>query len=169
MTINKLLVSLMTVLIVVIAVLYAQESNKASLVAPARPVSIVTKPIPIYPQASEVAILVNQERVKAGLPELIENPKLDASAAAKCADMVKYNYTAHYSPSGVRGHSFITAQFPNWHYIDENLSEYYPDSASAVAGWMGSPAHRAGILSPLYTDVGYAVCHDNWIVQHFEG
>ncbi len=132
------------------------------------PVAVVA-PVPAYPNASEVFTLVNNERIKAGLPALVDNPKLDASAAAKCADETQNNYHEHVSPSGVSWYTFVRAEYPRYTLAGENLSWGYPSSATAVAGLMGSPLHKANILNPTFTDVGYAVCNDNWVVQHFLG
>ncbi|KXK08561.1 MAG: Cysteine-rich secretory protein family protein [Microgenomates bacterium OLB22] len=43
----------------------------------------------------------------------------------------------------------------------ENLAKDFPNSQSAMDGWMNSPAHRLNILRPEYTEVGFAVVNGN--------
>jgi uncharacterized protein YkwD len=44
--------------------------------------------------------LINEQRIKNGVPPLINNPKLDEVSYLKGQDMVNNNYFAHYSPQG---------------------------------------------------------------------
>lgn len=134
---------------------------------------VVVEPLGVtHPIASEVATLVNNERVKAGELPLIDDPRLDASAAAKCADEDTKNYHAHVAPDGTSWVSFIKAQ-TYYNTAGENLSWNYPTSKGAVDGWMGSPPHRAAILNTRFTHAGYAVCgiegNNSELVEHFKG
>lgn len=145
------------------------NTNKPAPVSPPAAVQAVT-----HPNVEEVFTLVNAERVKAGLSPLVDDPRLDASAEAKCEDMLAKDYRAHIAPDGTVWSSFIKAQVGiNYRHIGENLSEYYKTSKGAVDGWMGSLEHKKNILTADYTNVGYAVCgttnDDNYIVQHFLG
>jgi uncharacterized protein YkwD len=125
------------------------------------------------PDKQQVFDLVNQERVKAGEAPLTDDVRLDASAQAKCADMVKYNYHEHVSPENVTWQSFFYPELQKSH-IGENLSWNYQAASGVVTGWMGSEGHRENILDATYNHVGYAVCgkstngfFDNAVVQHF--
>jgi uncharacterized protein YkwD len=125
------------------------------------------------PDKQQVFDLVNQERVKAGEAVLVDDARLDASAAAKCADMDTYNYKAHVSPQGVSWQSFFYPELQKSH-IGENLVENAYTAQQAINSWMGSPEHKANILDGSYNHVGYAVCgkstndlFDNAVVQHF--
>jgi uncharacterized protein YkwD len=133
-------------------------------------------PVPTI-ASSDVYTLVNQQRTTNGLQPLTDNPLLDKSAAEKCQDMATNKYIGHVSPTGVTWNSFIHNDYvtqlpPNTAVtLGENLSENYYTAPAAVAGWMGSPEHRANILNSNFTQVGYAVCRAdndiNVIVQHF--
>lgn len=116
--------------------------------------------------------LVNQERRKAGLPELAVNPLLDRSAAAKCADAQAKQYWGHDGPDGTTWYSFIRAQV-QYRRAGENLAYGYQSAAAVVAGWMDSPGHRANILNPAFSEVGHAVCtseaYPDYVAQHFIG
>lgn len=113
---------------------------------------------------------INKERVAAGLPALIETPSLETSAAAKCADMEARDYWAHNTPDGKTPWTFFTTTWP--HKEGENLAKMFQDSESVTQGWMNSPTHKANILEPSFTNVGYAICNGpqvNLVVQHFGG
>lgn len=117
----------------------------------------------------------NSQREQNGLPSLQENPRLNTSAAIKAEDMLREQYFAHESPSGVKiadlardvGYDFIL--------IGENLAlGNFKDDEVLVQAWMDSPGHRANILNPKYQEIGVAVVRgvfegkNTWFaVQHF--
>lgn len=122
----------------------------------------------------------NEERVKAGLPPVTENPILNASAQAKAQDMADRNYWSHDSPDGVEPWSFIKAQGYNYSFAGENLACGWENSEKVTKGWMASPSHKVNIVKPEYTQVGYGIVEANSytcgnfprskqtiIVQHF--
>lgn len=138
---------------------------------------LATIPAPLPPDASTLFTLVNQQRVANGLSALIDNPKLDASATAKCSDMVLHNYWAHDDPvTGTTPWDFMHQQGVYFTTAGENLAEGHFTSESMVTSWMNSPEHRSNILNANYHYVGYDICHsDNFdgngsvyvTVQHF--
>ena len=130
-----------------------------------------------YPAASELFTLVNTERVQLGLPTLVEDTRLNASATAKCADMVTKNYWSHNDPAGLEPWHFLVDQGISYKLAAENLAYGQQTSDQVVREWMASPGHRNNIVNPNYTHVGYAVCHSpnfvahgaqDIIVQHFD-
>jgi len=131
-----------------------------------------------HPVATEVAEYVNFERDKAGLERLVDDPRLDASAAAKCNDMVVKNYWGHVEPdTGLHAWHFMTESgIPGNTTTGENLAHGFRSSQDTVQGWMNSPGHKANIERADYDHVGYAVCnstsfigqgYQDIIVQHF--
>lgn len=97
----------------------------------------------------------NKERVKNHLPPLIENTKLDASAAIKVNDMIRNQYFEHTSPNG-KSVSDLGKQV-GYQYIvlGENLAlGNFATASELVNAWMNSPGHRANILSKNYDDIG---------------
>lgn len=125
------------------------------------------------PDKQQVFDLVNQERVKAGEAPLTDDVRLDASAEAKCADMVKYNYEEHVSPESVSWTTFFYPEFAG-HYAGENLEENAYTARQTVDSWMQSSGHRKNILDKRFTLAGIAVCgkstnglFNDAIVQHF--
>lgn len=116
--------------------------------------------------AANIIVLVNDERIDAGLQPLKENPTLDAIAAAKLADMEAKGYFAHYSPTGTGPRDWLLNGGYNYQWGGENLARYYHSSQETVAAWMLSPLHKANILKPEYTETGVAVS-GNVVVQFF--
>lgn len=122
----------------------------------------------------------NEERMKAGLQPLVNNPLLNASAQAKAQDMAAKNYWGHNSPDGQEPWVFITAQGYSYQAAGENLACGFRDSREVVIGWMNSPTHKANMVNSQYTQVGFGIVPaDNYycgnfpkgkhtiIVQHF--
>lgn len=117
--------------------------------------------------------LVNRERIKAGLNPLTRNAKLDASAKAKCDDMVTRDYWGHEDPNGRMAWHYLAENGYSYKIAGENLAKKYKTNAGVVAGWMSSPGHKANILRAEYTESGMAGCNstddqpDVIVVQHF--
>ncbi len=106
---------------------------------------------------SELIAETNQERQKAGLPALQEDPRLNAAAAAKAQNMFEENYWAHYSPSGKDPWGFIQGAGYQFSYAGENLARNFETPNEVVEAWMASPTHKANIVNTHYTEVGMAV------------
>jgi len=99
----------------------------------------------------------NAERQKKNQPALRLNPQLSAAAQAKAEDMARGNYWSHNSPDGKTPWTFIDASGYQYQRAGENLAYGFASGAESVAGWMGSPEHRANILDISYQDVGFGV------------
>ncbi len=99
----------------------------------------------------------NQQRVANGLSPLRMDARLNQSATLKAGNMFAENYWAHVSPSGIQPWYWFTQAGYNYTYAGENLAKDFDTTAGTVQGWMNSPGHRANILNPHYTDVGFAV------------
>jgi len=104
----------------------------------------------------------NQFRESQGLGRLTRHPSLDEAARAQAADMVERNYFAHEAPEGfssVQRVGLFARRFVG--LAGENLVEVTggpPSSADELAHlWRGSPGHRANMLRPRYSHVGFGV------------
>ena len=107
--------------------------------------------------ANGVLAFTNAQRYRAGLPFLTSNTLLSQAALLKMQDLFAKQYFAHESPTGQTvsdvakgvGYSFIT--------VGENLAlgDFYSNK-HVVDSWMGSPGHKANILSPRYSEIGIA-------------
>ncbi len=100
----------------------------------------------------------NQQRAAAGLPALKLDSRLNSSASLKAADMFQYNYWAHVNPAtGAQPWQWFTQAGYNYSYAGENLAKDFDTTSGVMTGWMNSAGHKANILNPNYTDVGFAV------------
>lgn len=105
----------------------------------------------------DLLLLTNVQRQQNGLPVLQLNGQLNAAAANKAANMFAENYWAHNSPSGKTPWDFIRGAGYNYIYAGENLARGFTTAQDTINAWMASPDHRANVLSPNYTDVGFAI------------
>lgn len=101
--------------------------------------------------------LTNQERQNNHLSVLKSNPRLQAAARAKAADMLANDYFDHTSPQGKTPWQFIDKAGYVYLKAGENLAIDFTDSEKAVPAWMASPSHRANILKTDYQEVGIAI------------
>jgi len=99
----------------------------------------------------------NLEREANGLAPLNLNPELTKAAQMKANDMFANDYWAHVSPSGITPWVWIRKAGYNYLYAGENLARGFYSSSDVITAWMNSPEHRANMLSPNYTDIGFAV------------
>lgn len=115
--------------------------------------------------ATAAVCLINRERRGRGLPLLTRSRVLGAVALAHGRDMVTSGFLGHNSSTG---QSFVDRVLstgyaggrPAGVVLGENLA--WGSAATAAPGrivraWMASPAHRATILSPGFTQIGLAV------------
>lgn len=177
MTISKKLIA-STIVIGGLTVAYI--AFRHSTVQPPQPTGIstgfVTAPDPSDINKTELFNLTNREREAVGLKALVANSALAQAATDKCNDMVAKNYWAHNAPDGTEPWSFIKKYLSSYKMAGENLNEGSRSASDTVDHWMHSPDHKANILEPDYTDVGFGVCEGtNYIgegdrlivVQHF--
>lgn len=124
--------------------------------------------------ASVMVDQTNDERTKAGLPELELDPVLVASAQLKANDMAENSYFAHTSPSGVSPWFWFTQAGYKFNYAGENLAVNFKDSAAVTKAWMNSPTHRANIENANFSEIGIATAvgrykgkRTTFVTQHF--
>lgn len=98
----------------------------------------------------------NVERQKIGLPPLVINKTLTASAKAKGEAMLAHNCWSHYCPDGKSPWEFFKSAGYNYTFAGENLAEGFSTSEAMMQAWMNSKTHRENILKSPYTEVGVA-------------
>lgn len=98
--------------------------------------------------------LTNEERGDQSLQTLRRNSVLDEAARLKAEDMAKYEYFAHYSPTGVSPWHWFDEVAYDFVHAGENLAVHFTDSGEVVEAWMESPSHRANILNSNYIEIG---------------
>lgn len=105
----------------------------------------------------ELLILTNARRQEKGLPPLTINQSLVQAASRKVADMFAKNYWAHIAPDGTTPWYFIRSSGYEYVYAGENLARGFTTSEDVINAWMASPTHRENMLSPNYTEIGFAI------------
>ncbi len=121
-------------------------------------------PLPYPPLPGDAALeqslltLTNEARAAAGLGALEPSPELAQAARHHAAEMAQLGYFSHTSPVAenarleqrvARSGSFVRT-------LGENLALVGDDTAQAsTTGWMESPGHRANLLHPRFTHVGF--------------
>jgi uncharacterized protein YkwD len=113
----------------------------------------VLDPQPAPAVENEMLRLVNEERIKAGLPPLVMDEGLRQVARVHARDMFQRGYFSHYTPD--RRSPFDRLLSANIRYLaaGENLA-LAPTVQAAHRGLMNSPGHRANILSPTFRKIG---------------
>lgn len=104
--------------------------------------------------AEEMISLTNQARVENGLPVFLINSKLTEAAEKKAADMFRFQYFDHNSPSGKTPWDFIKSTGYNYKYAGENLAIDFITAKGAHQALMESLSHRENILNLNYTEIG---------------
>jgi hypothetical protein len=99
-----------------------------------------------------VNCLVNQQRLKFGLPALNVSSKLNTSAQNWNDRMVGTGNFTHGSDNAFSNR--LLAVGYNWGEGGENIATGYLTPRDAVAAWLASPEHCQNVLDPNYHDMG---------------
>lgn len=121
------------------------------------PHSAKAETAPIMPDAKVIVAFVNDARKGAGLPVFNVNPALMQAALLKAQSLAPTGTLTHTTAApGVMWWPLAQAKY-NYQAAGENLAVDILDPQTLVNDWMNSPAHKANILNPLYTDIGIGV------------
>ncbi|HUQ85159.1 MAG TPA: CAP domain-containing protein [Candidatus Limnocylindrales bacterium] len=101
--------------------------------------------------------LTNEKRKAAGLQPLTLNQELSSAARSKAAYMFEKNFWAHVAPDGTTPWYFIKNAGYEYQYAGENLARGFNTTEDVTTAWMESPTHRENLLSPNYSDIGFAI------------
>jgi uncharacterized protein YkwD len=108
---------------------------------------------------------VNALRTARGLPPLRLSHALSAAASAHSTEMARLGYFSHNSANGSSfsariGRFYPSRGFHSW-TVGENLLWGGPDIGvtRAFRLWLGSPPHRANLLSPRWREIGLEAVH----------
>ncbi len=115
---------------------------------------------------AEMFWLVNEERKKAGLSELIWRSELVPVARAHATDMWERNYFGHVSPDGKDVGDRLDDAKIAYKVAGENLA-LSPTTQIAHTGLMNSEGHRANILSPDFNRIGIGVIDNGFYGKMF--
>ena len=114
---------------------------------------------------AQVLADVNTTRRQRGLRPLRFSLALSRAAEFHSRDMARRGYFSHNSANGAAFWRRVQRFYPSAGYrswaVGENLVWASPDlsAASAMSMWMGSPPHRANLLSRQWREIGLAAVH----------
>jgi uncharacterized protein YkwD len=114
---------------------------------------------------AEVLAEVNATRRQRGLQPLRFSVALSRAADSHSRDMARRGYFSHTSPDGAAFWRRVERFYPSTGFrswtVGENLVWASPDltAASALSMWMGSPPHRANLLSRQWREIGLSAVH----------
>jgi uncharacterized protein YkwD len=114
---------------------------------------------PAGPGGARMLALLNGARVRAGLAPLAADPELEAVARGHSEDMARSHFIGHVSPTTGSPEDRIRRAGVAVTAGGENVSRAGSPEA-AHQDLMSSPAHRANMLSPIFTHVGIAIVPD---------
>lgn len=109
----------------------------------------------------DLVTYTNMKRQANGLAPLKLNPQLSTAADQKARHMFAQNYWAHVAPDGTTPWVFIKDSGYQYLYAGENLARGFDKSSDVIEAWMNSPTHKENMLSPNYTDIGFAIMPGN--------
>lgn len=113
---------------------------------------------------------VNRERVKAGIPPLKLDKRLNKSAQIKADDMKKRHYFGHVDPDGKHGYEIAAEHAPECAELSENITDsgaaIYNTTEAGIKAWVESPPHYSAMIDTRYTLTGFGVTSTG-LVEHF--
>ncbi len=116
--------------------------------------------------------LINEERVKNGLSELLIDDDVENVARLKAQDLAENDYFSHTSPTYGTPFEMLTSANISYKTASENIAGNSTISG-AVSSWLNSESHKNNILSNDFNYTGVAVVNSNTygkiLVQIFIG
>lgn len=117
---------------------------------------VTTPPRQGQSQFQRLLDLHNQERMKAGVPPLKEDSFATLVARQQAVHMASNSRLTHDRPRGGSLAGDFKDKGVRFSLIAENVAMGYGTQSAVHAGWMASRGHRANILRPGLTLVGFA-------------
>jgi uncharacterized protein YkwD len=155
------------------ALLIASVLLPAGANAPVTPVAAAADD-PLQALAHKIFSLANRQRRLHGVRPLEWNDTVAQEARRHSMNMMERGFFSHTDPARGPLGARLHAARAGWSRCGENIfrEQGMDDPAdAAIEGWMRSPAHRQGLLDPLFTQtgVGIAISPDTeyFITQEF--
>jgi uncharacterized protein YkwD len=99
----------------------------------------------------------NDARKDSNEATLSLNAQLATAAQNKANDMAKRNYWSHVTPDGLTPWSFVDNSGYQYQKAGENLAYGFANSNETTKGWLNSSEHRANLLDPAFSAVGFGI------------
>ncbi|BBC22928.1 CAP domain-containing protein [Pseudanabaena sp. ABRG5-3] len=104
---------------------------------------------------TELLRLTNLERKKAGLSPLKLSLRLASTAQFHAVDMANNNYFSHTGCNGSSVGDRAKANGYKYQIVAENIAAGRSTPEGTIRQWMNSSGHRANILNPQFTEIGF--------------
>lgn len=112
--------------------------------------------------------LTNLERQKRGLAPLKLSAQLSRAAQLHGTDMAKNNYFSHTGRNGSNLGDRAKASGYKYSRVGENIAAGRSTAEGTMKQWMNSAGHRANILNPKFTEIGFGYANTpNSRYQHY--
>jgi uncharacterized protein YkwD len=99
---------------------------------------------------------INRERQAAGLSNVATCGALNRTAQAYADVLIGTRDISHTGPNGSTLQTRVAASgYVGWTNIGENLAAGQGTVDEVMTAWLGSSGHRANILKPEFTHVGF--------------
>jgi uncharacterized protein YkwD len=125
------------------------------------PTPVPPSPVPVPPPPGDVPAEMlaehNARRSEAGLPPLVPSVKLQAAAQGHATVMAQLGRMAHSGIGDGDPGSRLRGVGYTFRSCGENIAWNQRSVSAVMASWLNSPGHRANILSPAFTEAGFAV------------
>lgn len=119
--------------------------------------------------AEQIVVLVNEERVKAGLKPVEMDGEISSAALIRSQEIK--TLFSHTRPDGRSFHTVLTEKGIRFSGAGENIAWGQKSPEQVMSAWMNSEGHRANILNANYTKLGVGHFQDtagtNYWVQLF--
>lgn len=102
----------------------------------------------------KVLELINIERRKNGLNDLVSDNNLSIVARAHSQDMYERNFFSHTNPDGFSPFDRMKNYGISYRYAAENIAAGQSSPDEVVTSWMNSAGHRENILNPNFNKIG---------------
>jgi uncharacterized protein YkwD len=116
----------------------------------------------VDPEVEQFVSLVNAHRVEVGCPALEWSTDVARVAQAHSEDMVDRGFFAHTNPDGKSPFDRLTEAGVEYASAAENIAYGYPTASAVLAGWLGSPGHKANLESCALTRHGVGLRGTHW-------
>lgn len=109
-------------------------------------------------QQSLLLLLSNNARTRAGAPSLRANTLLTQVAQRHAEAMAYGGYFDHIDTQGRGVGERLLAAGYNYRWCGENISAGKSNADDVIQWWLESAGHRANILKPEFSEVGFGYC-----------
>ncbi|MBC7261538.1 MAG: CAP domain-containing protein, partial [Chloroflexi bacterium] len=128
-----------------------------------------------YSFENDLITLVNQERVRRGIPPLATNAALTTAARSHSQDMASNDFFSHIGSDGSTfAQRLVRAGYTNFCTGGENIAAGYSSPQAVFDAWMSSTGHRDNILNPSFRDIGVGYVYEaddrypnGWGYKHY--